>query len=98
MFAGLFFEADNLKRSQPAPCRCVDCKIARAVDVTPAGGRVYQITPGQYSELVALAERRQLSEEQLNSFTLRMFAKVPSMLREIEAAAIMAHLERGEFQ
>lgn len=81
---------------QSPPCECDECRAARARDVSP-DPRILQVQPADFRRMLTLALRHKMTDDDLSELTLHMFGKVPVMLREIEAAAVIAHLERGQF-
>ena len=76
------------------PCRCDDCRLSRALDVTP-DARVLQVQSAAYARLLELADALDWSDNELTNFTMRLFRKPPPLLREVEASAVIAHLEQG---
>lgn len=91
--------------AQPPPptlCKCDDCRLARARDVSEHP-RVLQVTPEGYNRMMDLAVARRLQRDPdtgyhigLARLTDKLFSKAPALLREVEAAAVIAHLERGD--
>jgi len=87
---------DTLRPPRPRKeCKCHDCRLARATDVSE-NPRILLCTDKQWEAMRELCGSLKWNHDQLSQFTVAMFGKQPSLLREIEAAAILAHMERGD--
>lgn len=76
-------------------CTCDDCRIARAADISENPVR-FQITPAQWNAVQQHADRLGWDQTTLIEFSQEMFDRPPALLREVEAGALIAHLERLE--
>jgi hypothetical protein len=76
-------------------CPCDECRMARARDVSE-NPRIIQVQPKELERLYDLAAGLKFTESQLYSYCVKKFGRPAPLLREVEAAAIIAHLERGD--
>lgn len=85
-----------VQQTKTAPwCDCEPCTIARARDVTPVDVRQRAgVQVATYRRLIAPAD--QGKGAQLDALTARLFQKPAGLLTELEALAVIAHIERGE--